>query len=334
MTPRALSIAFQTDKTPREYAELAALADGYGFDVITVYGDLPFHPSFGPLLLMAPHVRRARLGPAGISPGRMAPVDIAGNAALLALAAGGGAYLGLVRGAWHADYGVRAVAEPIQAIREAVEIVRYLLAGQTGGYRGQVYTLAEHARAPYPLPEQPVPIQIGTWGPRLCAVAGEVADEVKVGGSANPAIVPAIRSTIAAGERAAGREPGAVGVVLGAVTVVDEDRAAARRLARREVALYLPVIAGLDPTFAVEPDLLERMRRHVNAGETQRAAGLISDDLLDRFAFAGTPADVVGHCEAIFAAGARRVEFGTPHGLDAHTGLRLLGEEVLPALRR
>jgi hypothetical protein len=42
---------------------------------------------------------------------------------------------------------------------------------------------------------------IGTWGRGLCAVAGELADEVKVGGSANPAVVPFIRDYIAVGEK-------------------------------------------------------------------------------------------------------------------------------------
>ena len=36
---------------------------------------------------------------------------------------------------------------------------------------------------------------------------------------------------------------------------------------------------------------------------------------------------------ALFAAGAGRVEFGTPHGLSEESGLRLLGEAVLPHLR-
>jgi len=33
-------------------------------------------------------------------------------------------------------------------------------------------------------------------------------------------------------------------------------------------------------------------------------------------------------------AGAARIEFGTPHGLTEAEGLRLLGEQVLPLLRR
>jgi 5,10-methylenetetrahydromethanopterin reductase len=50
-------------------------------------------------------------------------------------------------------------------------------------------------------------------------------------------------------------------------------------------------------------------------------------------ALAGTPDEVAEQAHALYAAGAARVEFGTPHGLDAREGLRLLGDAVLPALR-
>ncbi len=333
MTDRAISIAFQTDKTPTQYIALAKLVDGYEFNMVSVYCDAPFHPSYGPLLLMAPHLRRARVGPAGVSPSRMAPIDIAANTALLDQVAPGGAYLGLVRGAWLADHGIREMDRPIQAIRETVAIARYLWEGRTGGFQGEVFRLADHVRAPYPLPERPIPVLIGSWGRQLCGLAGEIADEVKVGGSANPAIVPVIQEYIAAGERRAGRPAGTVGVVLGAVTVADEDREVARALARRQVALYLPVVAPLDPTVAVEPELIDRLRGRVEAGDHDGATRLISDDLLDRFAFAGNAADLIEQAGAIFAAGAQRIEFGTPHGLIPEHGIHILGRQVIPALR-
>jgi 5,10-methylenetetrahydromethanopterin reductase len=322
-----LSIAFQTDKTP------AQLVDQYAFDAVSVYCDAPFHPSYGPLLLMAPHLRHARLGPAAISLARMPPIDIAANSALLAGLAAGGVYVGIARGAWLADYGLAEVSPSLQAIREAVSIVRYLLSGGTGGYMGKVYKLAKHACAPYPIPDALPPVMIGTWGQKLAALAGEIADEVKVGGSANPDMIPVMQRYIAAGERRAGRQPGSVRVVMGAVTVVHEDRAAARRAARREAALYLPVVLPLDPTVEVEPDLVERLRRHTTAGEWDVAAALISDDLLDRFAFAGNARDLIRQAEALRDAGAGRIEFGTPHGLKPERGIQLLGKEVLPALK-
>jgi 5,10-methylenetetrahydromethanopterin reductase len=330
-----ISVAFQTDKRASEYIRLAKVVNEYDFDAVTVYCDLPFHPSFMPLALMAPHITRARIGVSAIPPSRIPPLDIAANGALLEDLAPGRAYIGISRGAWLEQHGITEDKPPVAAIREAVEVVRYLWAGRTEGYQGRVYQLAPHVRAPYPLPERDIPILIGTWGEKLCAVAGELASEVKVGGSANPDIVPVIQRYIAVGEQQAGRPVGSVGVVIGAVSVIDEDRHAAREAARRAVALYLPVVAPLDPTVEVEPALIERLKQHADRGEFEAGARLVSDDLLDKFAFSGDAHDLIDHALRLKAAGARRVEFGTPHGLNTpDSGLHLLGKQVLPALRR
>lgn len=328
---REISIAFQTNKIPSQYVALAQLVDQYDFDAVSVYCDAPYHPSFGPLLLMAPHISRARIGPAAVSPSRITPIDMAAETALLSQVANAGVYLGISRGAWLRDHGMTEL--PMQAIRESVEIVRYLLSGGSGGYDGQIFQLAPNVHAPYPLPDMPIPIMIGTWGRKLSAIAGEIADEVKIGGSANPDLVPVIKGYIAEGEKKAGRESGAVGVAVGAVSVIDEDREQARAAARRSVALYLPVVAPLDSTVQVEPELIERLRDHASRNEYDLAAALVSDDLLDRFAFAGDANDLIQHAERIFDAGAQRVEFGTPHGLISENGIRIIGEKVIPALK-
>lgn len=331
-----LSIAFQTNKTPQEYIRLAKLVNSYNFDAVTVYNDAPFHPAYAALLLMAPHIERAHIGPATVQPARIHPIDIAAQAALLEALAPRRTYIGISRGAWLQAHGITPEPKALDAIRDAVNIVRYLLGGRTGGYEGAVYSLAAHVRAPYPLPPYAaeIPILIGTWGQKLAAIAGEIADEVKVGGSANPDFVPLMRDYLAVGERAAHRNTGSVGVVMGAVCVVDEDREQARALARREVALYLPVVAALDPTVQIEPDRIQRIQAHVEAQQPDEAAALISDALLDRFAISGAPSDLIVQCERLFDAGASRIEFGTPHGLQSERGIALLGEQVLPALKR
>lgn len=327
-----LSIAFQTDKTPQDYIALAQLVDQYAFDVVSVYADAPYQPSFPVLMLMAQHIHKARLGVAAVSPARMSPIDMAGNISLLAQAAAGGAYLGIARGAWLTEHGIGEPDKPISAIREAIEIIKLMLSGESVAYQGEVYHVASHVRAPYPLPSEPIPILVGTWGKKLAKIAGELADEVKIGGSANPAIVPVMRNYIAEGERVADRPMGSVGVVIGAVTVADEDRQTARKMARREVALYLPVVAALDPTIDIEPELLTSMQIHVQRQELEHAANLISDDVLDTFAFSGNAQDLIEQAEALRDAGASRVEFGTPHGIDPIKGIKILGEQVLPAL--
>ena len=76
------------------------------------------------------------------------------------------------------------------------------------------------------------------------------------------------------------------------------------------------------------------MRDLVTAGDDEGAGALISDDVLDLFAFAGTPSQIAAHAEAVFDAGAGRVDFGTPHGLPERKGVDLLCKQVLPQLRR
>lgn len=330
---RQLSIAFQTNKHAIDYVALARLVDSYDFDAVTVYCDAPFHPPYSVLMLMAPHIRRARVGVAAVSPSRIHPMDIAGSTALLAEVAAGGVYAGIARGAWLEAHGITEQQPPVRTIREAVEVVRYFLDGRDDGYAGQVYQIAPGVKAGFPLPTERVPILIGTWGRKLSAVAGELADEVKIGGSANPGVIPHIAEYIRVGEVEAGRVPGTVGVVVGAVCVADVDRARARALARREVALYLPVVAALDPSLNIDPEWLGRLTDHVDQGDFDGAARLISDETLDLFAFSGDASDLIRQCEALYAAGARRVELGTPHGIRPADAIRLIGEQVLPALR-
>lgn len=332
MTPE-VGLGLQSDKRPEDYAGLAQAAERHGFDVLTVYSDLMYQPPIFPLLVMAAATQRVRLGPACLNPYSLAPFEIAGQTAALDLASDGRAYLGIARGSWLGDVGIEQ-PQPVATLREAVEVVRLLLSGDPGGFAGERFRLAPGTTLRYrPLRPDP-PLLIGTWGPRTAALAGEVADEVKVGGCANPDMVAVMRERIRRGAERAGRDAADVRIVMGAVTVVDDDGEAARARARSEVAMYLAVVAELDPTVQVPARLLERVRELVAAGAHSDAGGAIPDDLLDRFAFAGTPGQVADQARALLDAGAGRVEFGTPHGLTDHRGVELLGTEVLPRLRR
>ena len=332
MSPPRFGVGLRGNRRVGEYGSLGRLAEDLGFDVVSVFGDLGDQPALPALLEVAAATHRVSLGPACLNPYTLHPVEIAGQLAVLDAASGGRAYLGLARGAWLPSIGV-AQPRPARAIKEAAEVVRALLAGEGSGYRGEVFTLDPGVRLTYDVARKHVPLLIGGWGERTVALAGEIAGELKVGGSANSWLVPVMRSRLASGEARVGRRAGSTGIVLGAVTVVDQDGEAARERARSAVAMYFEIVAGLDLTIDVPDNLIAMMSRLLKAGDRLEAGRLIPDELLHRFAFCGTPEQVARQVRDIFDAGASRVEFGSPFGLDADSGLRLLGQRVLPEFR-
>jgi 5,10-methylenetetrahydromethanopterin reductase len=332
-TERRVSIAFQTDHPLSAYGPLAAAAERAGFDAVSVYNDLLYQPAWLPLLEIARATRRVALGPAAVNPFTCHPVNIAGHAALIDEASGGRAYLGLARGAWHGFLGAEP-RRPVTALREAFECVRHLLRRSREPYRGEIFSLAGGDSLRFTIARPELPFLLGSWGmATIRACIREIA-EVKVGGTANPALVPRYLAEIGAAAANVGRPTESVGLAVGCVSVVDRDGRAARDLAKKKVALYLPVIASLDSTLGVEPDRLSRIQAASAAYDFAAAAREIPDRLLSQLALAGTPDEVVEQADALYAAGVTRVEFGTPHGLDESVGLGLLGDAVLPALRK
>lgn len=267
---------------------------------MSVYHDLLYQPAIGPLLLMARVTERVRLGPAALNPFTLHPYEIAGQIALLDTLSRGRAYLGLVKGAWLDRLGLDE-PRPLAGLREAAAIVRALLAGDETGVAGERFTLTPGTTLAYPRFREAVPLLVGTWGRATASWAGTVADEVKIGGSANPDVLPVVREWIG--------NPN-VRIVLGCVTVIDADGAWARERARSAVAPYLEIVAGLDPT-------IERT----------------DPPPLDRFCIAGTPEEVAARVAELWEAGADRVELGTPQGRTTLGGIELICDRVLPLLR-
>ena len=285
-----LGLGLQTDRRPEEYVELARLAENAGFAVVSTFHDLLFQPAIAPLVLIAQATERVRVGPAALNPYTLHPVEIAGQIAALDLISNGRAYLGLVQGAWLDALGLDE-KRPLSALREAVEIIRRLFARDLSGFEGERFQLAAGRGFEFDPLRAEVPLLIGTWGRRTAAYAGEVAHELKLGGTANPDLIPVVRDWIGNDE---------VGIVVGAVTAVDEDGDVARARAAKEVERYLPVVGKLDPTFeGREPPL-------------------------DRVTIAGTPEEVIRHAERLFEAGVKRIDFGAQHGVE------LLAKRVAP----
>jgi 5,10-methylenetetrahydromethanopterin reductase len=282
----------------RASAEAAA---AYAFDSFSVYGDLYDLPPYGVLPAAADALRGTlvqHIGPLGVPVSLQHPELTAAHAIALEEQLPGQSSIGLVRGAFLESIGERPAS--LSRLQGTIAYIRQRFGGNTP------------------------PIYIGGFGPKILAMAGRLAVEgVKLGGSTNP--------DLATHAAAAIRNPH-VEIVLGAVSVIDPDRKAARTLARCEVARYLAIVGELDPT--IRGDELESLRQFIDrfkAGDPY-AAEAISDGLLDKFALAGTADDALAALEQMDGKAAR-FEFGTPHGLGTRPqAIRYIGEAIVNEL--
>jgi hypothetical protein len=136
MSPFEISVAFQSDEA--DYAALGRIVDDYPFDAVSVYQDLFFPPSHGPLLTLAAHTKSARLGPAALNPYTLHPVEIARPPRSTPLRTG------VPISDWSAEVGRCARYSsglPDRACARRSRS-RYLLAGRTDGYHGEIFALA------------------------------------------------------------------------------------------------------------------------------------------------------------------------------------------------
>jgi probable F420-dependent oxidoreductase len=151
----------------RDHGPLLRRAEAAGYDDLWT-GETAGPDGFTPLALAAAHTERVRLGTGIVNPYTRGPAVLAQHAAALADASGGRFVLGLGSSSdviverWN---GV-PFERPLSKVREAVERLRPVLAGERGpgGFR---------LEQP---PEQPVPIVLAALRGRMLALAAEVAD--------------------------------------------------------------------------------------------------------------------------------------------------------------
>ncbi len=286
-----------------------------------------FHPGAYALAAAAAAVtERLAIGLGVVNPYTRHPALLAMETAALAGIAPGRVVLGLGSSnrQWiEAQMGIPFKA-PLGGLREAVAIVRRLLAGDRVTLRGEVFTV-DDVKLEWSPPET-VPVLLGVKGPKALRLAGEIADGVHCAVLSSPAHVRRVRETAGAGRPR-------FTVVAYVITAMSPDGHRARAAVRPLIARYLGFLHGQSILLdaGLGPDRTGPFREAIGRGAP--AAHLVDDALIDTLAVAGTPE----HCRRQLA---RWAEAGLdapiavlPREADTMEQLALCGETLVPAWR-
>ena len=321
----SLGVALRGHDLPGRTTDLARAAERAGLGSLWIIEDY-FDPGAYALAGAAAAVtERIVIGLGVVNPYTRHPALVAMETAALAGVAPGRIVLGMGSSnrKWIEEQMAIPFKTPLRGLREGVEIVRRLLDGQRVTYAGEVFAVHDVALdAPLPAP---VPILLGVKGPRALALAAEVADGVHCSVLASPAHVRRVRAATSSRARADFR------VIAYVLVAVSDDRAQARAWVRPLIARYLGVLHGQSILADAGLDRARTQPFRDALMVRRAAADLVTDDLVDTFAVAGTPAE----CRAALArwaeAGLDAVVAVVPDTTDIVRQLERLGRELAPA---
>jgi 5,10-methylenetetrahydromethanopterin reductase len=326
-----------------QMVERAKLAEGSGYDAVWVADERFYREVYSILAVLALNTERVQLGTCVTDPYARHPAltamaiatldEISNGRALLGFGAGisGFAELGIVR------------TKPPRAMREAIELIRRLLKGETVDFHGEVVGFT-NGKLSFKPTRPDIPVYVASNGPLGQRMTGAVADGAIMEGCGSVEEATAFREILAQGARKSGRDPKQVKVMARLNTCIAADGKVARDALRLFVARMLAAgrlkfrtaeARGLTlPADAIAPFA----GVHYAAGAAPYAPllPLVTDRHVDAYTLAGTIDEVAEHMVNLRAAGVDGfiiMPFAPPGGTAEDTLIQM-GCKVWPLVQQ
>ena len=328
------SIRLNNDLPVADYIAMAQAAEGAGFDQFWVSNDLFLKSAPVILAAVATATERIEIGSSILNPYTIDPSEIAMLAATLDELSGNRFNLGLSAGA--SDFMEWVGIEhrtPLAAVRESVQAIRALHAGEGAVVDGRFLRWSDDAYLRFGAPRR-TPVYIGALGPRMLRLAGEIGDGVL------PLLFPpehyfTVKPLIDEGIEKRAGDLGEIDLAACIWVSLGTDRDAARRALAEKIAYYGPSLSPLllERLSLTREDFAPIERAMKRERDVEKACSMVDERML-RIGVMGDPKDLVARLEPLVEAGVSHLSFGPPLGPDPLTAVRLLGNEVLPHFQR
>ena len=321
----------------------AKLAEELGFEYV-VHADQRFAGEkdvFVTLAADALNTSRVKLGPCVSDPFSRIPAllavaiasldELSGGRAVLGLGAGGSGFAQLHLERKHVN----------QAIREAIVMIKALLAGDVVNFDGQLFKLTD-AQLKFTA-RRDIPIYLATRSPMNLELAGELADGALIATYVSKDQLKFAVDRVRAGAAKAGRKLEDVKLISWVYTSISDDGHQAVENVRYFVTqaiintapdAYPTILAGFHPDL---PAFLSKCRDGGREGieAAYKDRTYMTEDVIKRFSVAGTAEDCVAKIKEISSFGIDDIWlrcFSAPRSEIEHEKVIVpFAEKVMPA---
>ena len=330
----SVGVGFGDYADSHDFLNLVRLADKANFSSLWIQeGDQRSALSLAALALNS--TVRVKVGVGVTSPLRRHPQILAIEAATLNEMSGGRFILGLgVASSAITNYGLET--RPVRTMRDTFRIVRGLLSNESSqfSYNGEAFSL-KTAQKRLNMPS--VPIYLGAIGPRMLDLAGEVADGLVMTrrGSFSVEYVKYAIERVVKSAKSHKRDPSKIDFLAFFETCISENENTAVQFAKKILGAYT---IPKTPSFVLnlagikEEEIMAVKGRYLK-GDIAGAIDAVTDEMVDKFAVAGTPSQCLEKLVGFTKTGLK-----TPilyiHGPEKKIAAELAAERIVPKLTR
>ncbi len=293
----------------REIRESAVLAEDLGYSCLTM-GESWGEDAFTSLAQLAAVTSRIRIGTSIVPVFARSPANVAMTALNMDRMTEGRFFLGLGTSGQLVvqDLHGELFKKPLTRMREYIDIIRRAARGEALDHDGEFFhTKRFRLRvAPY---RGDLPIYIAALSPPSLRLTGELADGWLPIFLAPSRMVAAVKE-LEAGAAAAGRSLRDIAISPQVSIYVTDDIAAARDRERPHLAFY---IGGMGVFYHEYMHRIgfgpaaDQVRQAFQSRDRDKAARLVTDEMVDATTIIGTPQQCREQMERYFAAGVREI---------------------------
>ena len=223
--------------------------------------------------------------------------------------------------------GIKMWEKPLATVREGIEVVNRLLSGETVDIEGEMIKV-KGAKLSFP-PKARIPIYLAARSPRFMQMIGEIAD----GSLLNTPFhyMKKAMSIIKEGTEKAGRSMRDLDIGNILPFAMEEKTEMSQKKVKR-LATFMSAFTSdaVHDELGTEPERIRAIRENLATGRIDKAASLMTSDMIDEFSVAGTPADCLERVEQFVRSGVTQMIFVIPEGTE---GIKSAGSRIISSFK-
>lgn len=198
-------------------------------------------------------------------------------------------------------------SKPLQRLREAVEVIRKMLAESQVTYEGEFFKYTGLSSAAKKVGE--LPIYVGAMrGPLTFRLAGEIGDGIMLAYGCSREYFEEVMEEVEKGAKEAGRDLKKFDVACANLFCASRDSDVAKEAAKMAVGRVASLLSARQLLkHGIQPDDVKGIRDALSKGDVSKAFDLTSVELVEKLSISGSPEECIEKIEDLKASGLKHL---------------------------